>query len=110
MRKIYTATNPVDAHLLKGVLESEGIPAVVQGEFLWNTRGEVPISAETSPSVWVIDDMDYDRAVELVKVFQYSAEGIDSASPEWQCDKCNESNEGQFTECWHCGASRDGGH
>jgi hypothetical protein len=40
--------NPTDAHLLKGLLESEGIEAVVQGEFLWIARGEVPITTDTA--------------------------------------------------------------
>jgi predicted membrane protein len=25
---------------------------------------------------------------------------------EWKCNKCGESSEGQFSECWQCGASR----
>lgn len=35
MENVYTAMNPTDAHLVRGLLESEGIEAVVQGEFLW---------------------------------------------------------------------------
>jgi len=25
---------------------------------------------------------------------------------EWRCANCGESIEGQFTDCWHCGAGR----
>lgn len=107
MKKIYIARNPVDAHLLRGVLEGEGVQAVVQGEFLWSARGEVPITGETSPSVWVVNDEDFERAMETVKEFQ-SLEGIsDSQNEEWKCAACGETNEGQFTECWHCGTSRN---
>ena len=102
------AMNPTDAHLLKGVLESEGIEAVVQGEFLWSTRGEVPITTDTAPSVWVINDADYEQAMEVVKEFQSSEESSDPENKEWKCNNCNETNEGQFTECWHCGTSRMG--
>ena len=105
MKKVYIAVNPTDAHLLKGALESENIGAVVQGEFLWIARGEVPITTDTAPSVWIIDEADYERAMEVVKRFQ-SSENIDG--PEWKCANCNEINEGQFTECWKCGASRLG--
>lgn len=59
MKKIYTARNPVDAHLLKGALEGEQIEAIVQGDFLWGARGEVPIAPETCPSVWIVNDTDY---------------------------------------------------
>jgi hypothetical protein len=103
MKKVYMAMNPTDAHLLKGVLESEGIGAVVQGEFLWIARGEVPITTDTAPSVWVIDEADYERAMKVVKQFQ-SSENI--SGHEWKCTNCDETNEGQFTECWHCGTSR----
>lgn len=100
--------NPTDAHLLKGSLESEGIEAVVQGEFLWIARGEVPITADTAPSVWVIDETDYERALEAVKAFQPSEETSSPENENWKCANCNESNEGQFTECWQCGTPRTG--
>ena len=105
MEKVYIAMNPTDAHLVRGLLESEGIEAVVQGEFLWTARGEVPITTDTAPSVWVLDEADYERAMEVVKAFQSSERMSDSENKEWKCDKCNENNEGQFTECWRCGDS-----
>jgi hypothetical protein len=100
--------NPTDAHLLKGFLESEGIGAVVQGEFLWIARGEVPITTDTAPSVWVTDDADFERAMDVVNEFQ-SSEGMSGPeNKEWKCNNCNETNERQFTECWHCGTPRTG--
>jgi hypothetical protein len=51
MKKIYIAMNFTDAHLLKGLLESEDVETLVQGEFLWTARGEVPISTDTASSV-----------------------------------------------------------
>jgi hypothetical protein len=59
MKKVYTATNPANANLLKGVLESVNIQTIVQGEFLWGVRGEIPVTPETSPSVLVVNDTDY---------------------------------------------------
>ena len=106
MKKVFIATNPVNAHLLKGVLEGENIQSVVQGEYLWGARGEIPVTSETSPSVWVVDDADYDRAMEIVSNFQAEEDNSDLRSAEWKCKKCGERNEGQFTECWQCGTSR----
>jgi hypothetical protein len=110
MKRVYIAMNPTDAHLLKGALESEGIEAVVQGEFLWIARGEVPITTDTAPSVWVIDETDYERATEIVKAFQSSEGMSDPENEEWKCDNCNEINEGQFTECWNCCKDYPNGH
>ncbi len=42
MRTIYHAENILDAHLLKGALEAEGIPAYVAGEYLTGAIGELP--------------------------------------------------------------------
>jgi hypothetical protein len=107
VKKIYSAKNPIDAHLLKGVIEAEGIQGVVQGDFLWSTRGEVPITPETCPSVWVTNDEDYEKAMEIVNKFQSQAAIGESEIEEWRCENCNEINEGQFTECWQCGASHN---
>jgi hypothetical protein len=106
MKRVYIATNPTDAHLLKGVLEGMNIQTIVQGEFLWGVRGEIPLTPETSPSVWVADDTDYDRAMEIIKDFQVGEKNDDLEIIEWKCKKCGETNEGQFSECWQCGTSR----
>jgi hypothetical protein len=42
MRTVYHAENILDAHLLKGALEAEGIPAYVAGEYLTGAIGELP--------------------------------------------------------------------
>ena len=105
MKKVYIAKNPADAHLLKGLLEGENIGAEVRGEFLYGVRGEVPITPDTCPSVWVMDDADYDRAMELVSTFRE----VDLSNPiegkVWCCS-CGADNENLFTECWSCGKAR----
>lgn len=106
MKQVYVARNPADAHLLKGILEGGNIQAIVRGEFLWGARGEVPITPETCPSVWVINNSDYERAMEVIKDFPSVERVCDLESKEWRCNQCGETNEGQFTECWQCGASR----
>jgi hypothetical protein len=65
VKKVYVAQSPAEAHLVRGRLENEGIPAVVQGEDLYAIRGGVPLDNSTLPSVWVRDE-DFDRARELL--------------------------------------------
>jgi Putative prokaryotic signal transducing protein len=69
MKKVYVAQNPAEAHLVKGMLESNGIRAEVQGEALWGTRGETPVTPETLPEVWVLDDDEEEEAVRLVEEY-----------------------------------------
>lgn len=105
MKKVFIAKNPADAHLLKGLLEGENIEAAVRGEFLYGVRGEVPITPETCPSVWVMDDSDYDKAMELVSTFRDGDLTNPIEGKVWRCS-CGEENENQFTECWSCGKAR----
>lgn len=43
MPKVYSAQNPVDAHIVKGLLEQQGITALVNGEYLQGGIGELPL-------------------------------------------------------------------
>ncbi len=51
---IYRAANIADAHLIRQMLEAEGIPAFIQGEYLQGAVGELP--ANTEILVHVADD------------------------------------------------------
>ncbi|MFO7568656.1 MAG: DUF2007 domain-containing protein [Smithellaceae bacterium] len=107
MKRVYLARNPADAHLLRGILESHHIQAVVHGDFLWSARGEVPLTVDTSPSVWVQHDIDFERASEVVRQFQSQISADAFSGADWTCGHCGETNEGQFSECWQCGTGRD---
>ena len=69
MFEIYRAANPMQAHLLRGLLESEGIAAQVLGESLFNVRGEAPMTTETLPVVAVAREEDVKRAREIAEAF-----------------------------------------
>ena len=106
MKKAYVAKNPADAHLMKALLEGEGIEAKVTGEFIYSCRGEIPISPDTLPSVWVVEDSKYEKAEEIIRLFKLNENGSKGNEEEWKCSGCGEMNEGIFTECWQCGVVR----
>ena len=91
---------------MKGILESYGISSEVRGEFLFTSRGELPIAAETAPSVWIFDDLKLDEARAIIKEYEDSNIHDDSDKDTWICKSCGEDSEGQFTECWNCGKPR----
>jgi hypothetical protein len=105
MKKVHIARDPGEAGLIKGILENEGIEVEVQGEWLFAARGEVAMTSDTLPSLWVINDSDFDRATELVAAFSQPQEATADAE-DWQCGKCGEQVEPQFGSCWNCGAER----
>jgi len=64
--KIHVCRDSMEAHFLRQVLEDEDIQATVMGEALAAGRGELPLTAETLPSVWVRQD-DVERAREVLE-------------------------------------------
>lgn len=69
MKQVFVAQNPAEAHLVKGLLESRGVRAEVRGEALWGTRGETPLTPDTLPTVWVLDDKQAPEALLIVKEY-----------------------------------------
>ncbi len=106
MVKVFIAQHPTEAHLVAGLLTSRGIPAHVQGEAIFATRGGVPITPSTLPSVWVVDD---DKAAEAAAILREQSLGESVAAVidrPWTCTACGESVEAQFSVCWRCGSAR----
>lgn len=105
MKQVFVAQTPTEAHLVKDVLETRGICAEVRGEALWGTRGEIPLTPDTLPTVWVLDDLQAPEAVRIVEEYLSSASaGLEAQ--RWRCPVCCEQLEPQFSECWKCGANR----
>ena len=103
MKQLHAARHAPEAHLIKGFLESNGIAAVVRGEFLTSGWGELPVDV---CSVWVADDAQYERAHALLLAFLNGDIARELRDQYWRCSRCGEQLEGQFTSCWNCGASR----
>ncbi|HEX8911872.1 MAG TPA: DUF2007 domain-containing protein [Humisphaera sp.] len=112
MRHVYTARDALDATFLRGLLEQEGIKAVVQGQPLEAAWGDLNLSKEALPSVWV-DDADVAKAAPLVDEYRERdaansdrPDGISAARSTWTCGNCGTRVEEQFTKCWRCGHDR----
>lgn len=135
MIEVFSARDPDEAHLVKALLEEHGIIAIVQGEALWSARGGLPLGPASAPALWVPDDGDAPRARHVIATLYgppnpthcascgYDLQGLpEPRCPEcgqpfrrvgpsspWRCAQCGEEREGQFTQCWRCGAARPGG-
>lgn len=100
MKKVTSADSIITINHYKNVLTSEGIAAFVKNEHFGSIMGEVPFQ-EVWPELWVRNDLDLDRAKQLIAE-QSSAD--DTPASPWRCANCNAENEGQFAACWQCGA------
>lgn len=102
MKKVYsTQLIPLAGHV-KEILEGQGIECIVKNDFLAGAAGELP-PIECWPEVWIMEDAQYNEAMAIVAAATVS----DKASAEsWTCPRCDEKLEGQFTNCWNCGAAQ----
>ena len=106
MKKVYTAQHPTEAYIVKGILESAGIPSRVRGDILFAARGEIPLTEETAPSVWIEQDGRLSAAKEIIARYERANAGDTPEGGSWQCQQCNEVCEPQFSHCWKCGLAR----
>ncbi|MGB5225179.1 MAG: DUF2007 domain-containing protein [Arenicellales bacterium] len=67
MTKIYSAQNAIDAHIVKGMLEQQGIQARVNGEYLQGGIGELPLIGLVTVSV---AEEDYEKALEVLREYE----------------------------------------
>ena len=63
MKTVLHALNSVEAHVVKGLLRSEGIECSVLGDYLQGAVGELP---PTNLIRVVVNDEDFDRAKAIV--------------------------------------------
>ncbi|MES2500640.1 MAG: DUF2007 domain-containing protein [Pseudomonadota bacterium] len=73
---IYNASNSIEAHLIKNLLEQQEIPAYVFGDYLQGGVGEIPAIGLVTVNV---SDLDYTKAKEVLDAWGTSkiVENID---------------------------------
>ncbi len=90
---------------LKNVLSTFGIQCVSRNLDLSSAAGELP-PIDCWPELWVVDDAKLATAKSILKK---TLAPLASVKKPWRCEGCDEDIEGQFSECWNCGRSRDKG-
>lgn len=96
MKLIYTHENRFLVANAQNILEQAGIRVVWKNEFASSAIGEIS-PFDTWPELWVIEDADYDHAIQVI------ANALSSPNaPEWTCASCKENNDAAFETCWNC--------
>ena len=101
MKQLLSFDTPAEAHLLKGLLESRGIPCEIRGEGFSDPLGTLGAGILYSPSVWIARDEDLKLALEIVN------EPADVPERAWTCAQCSSTNESHLGACQSCGAARE---
>lgn len=100
MKRVYRTESLLTINHLKNIVEHEGIGCVVKNDRLMGAMGEIPF-LECWPELWVVNDLDEARAAAIIRDALSSEQ---PAGKDWICRKCGEKIEGQFAQCWKCGA------
>lgn len=101
MIRLYAAANLQDAHIVLGLLHSEGISARILNAAAQGGLGEIPFT-QAYPEVWIADGHDATRARAIVARFE--AAPTDSPAVR-RCPACGEESPGSFALCWQCGGA-----
>lgn len=97
--KIYTATHPLEAHMLMQLLHQQGIACELRGEMLLRCAAR-SMDSSSAPSLWLQKPEQQTAAQQIIREF------LNPPAECWQCPECGEHHEGQFSACWQCGFSQ----
>ena len=80
---------------------------VVRGDDFVPFQGGSLFDLETRPSLWILEDDAYPRALEIAEEYARGDHGSHADSGDaWTCRWCGEEVEAQFSDCWSCGKAR----
>ena len=102
MKRVHTATNLPEAHLLVGLLAQHRIAARIFNANASSLAGEIPVD-QARPQVWVDDPAHFERARALIDDYIKAKPW----APPRKCPQCGEENPASFEICWSCGTALD---
>jgi len=100
MREVFTHQDVTQVGYYKSMLDEAGISSFIRNEYTANPE---IAGAMYFPTLCVVDDVDYDKALVLLKSQKLpdQQEGTD-----WTCPSCSETNPANFESCWKCHSLR----
>lgn len=99
MDRLYRASDLSEAHLLRDLLEEDGLSCCIVNENLASLAGELPFGLIV-PEVWITDSRDLFMARAVLKEYLERKGKPDPG--ERRCPKCGETSPGNFDLCWSC--------
>jgi len=103
-KKIYSAENATEAHLIEGLLEQESIDATLSGENLTIAAGALP--TDVFQVEILVDEDKYSEALKIISNYEEMLRLPPKDGENWECEECNQVNPDTFEICWSCQANR----
>ncbi len=102
MREVFTNQDVTQVGYYKSMLDEAGISSFIRNEYTANPE---VAGAMYFPTLCVVDDADYDKAIVLLKSQKLTDK---KDGTDWICPSCSETNPSNFESCWKCNALRPG--
>jgi hypothetical protein len=103
MKEIFSDPDFTRVGYYESVLKEAGIRCFVQNAFTHNLITGIPAHI-FYPKLCLIDDGDYDAAIEALKPLHEMQDSGAVARADWTCARCGEKVPAGFEECWNCGS------
>mgnify|MGYP001497977143 CR=1 FL=1 len=103
-KKIYSAANAIEAHMIQGLLERESIETNLSGEGLAIATGGLP--TDVIQVEILVDEEKYAEALEIISNYEEILRHPAKDGASWECQECNKVNPDTFEICWSCQANR----
>lgn len=100
MKLFRRCMNLVEAQHQANILRAAGMRIELRNIYLSGALGDLPFT-ETGPELWLATGEDETLAASILEEARLAPAGA-----EWRCERCGERIEGQFAQCWQCGAVR----
>jgi len=98
MREVFTHQDVTQVGYYKSMLDEAGISSFIRNEYTANPE---IAGAMYFPTLCVVDDADYEKAIALLKSQKLPDK---HNGTEWTCPSCAETNPSNFESCWKCNA------
>ena len=103
-KKIYSAANAIEAHMIQGLLEKESISTNLFGEGLSIATGGLP--TDVIQVDILVDEEKHAEALQIISNYEEILRQPAQDGESWECEECKKVNPDTFEICWSCQAIR----
>ena len=103
-KKIYSAANATEAHLIQGLLKQESIETNLSGEDLSTAWGGT--QTDFNQVEILVDEEKYAEALKIISGYEEILRQPAQDGQSWECEECHKVNPETFEICWSCQAVR----
>ena len=103
-KKVYSAANATEAHMIQGLLEQKSIETRLSGENLSTAWGGM--QTDFNEVEILVDEEKYAEALQIISNYEEILKLPAQDGENWECKECKKVNPDTFEICWNCQAVR----